>query len=103
MRSCSSPRLAARFAVGDAPLWCVHPALREALDAFRDTLKRWDGRNRLLREAMGNRAFTRHAKAVENAALAHNITLEQGVILRAYTDASTTSTSMPTSCRSMWP
>ncbi|GEM_PF-4827109 len=68
------------------PGWCVHPALREALDAFRDTLKRWDDRNRLLRKAMGNKAFARYAKAVENAALAHNITVEQGVILRAYTD-----------------
>jgi len=71
---------------GREPGWCVHPALREALDAYRDTLKRWDDRNRLLREVMGNKAFTRHAKAVENATLAHNITLEQGVILRAYTD-----------------
>ncbi len=68
------------------PWWCRHPALRDVIDAYRDTLNQWDDRNRLLRETMGSRDYSRHARVVGDAVSAHNITLEQGVILRAYTD-----------------
>ncbi len=76
-----SAQLAAR-----EPWWCRHPELQNAVNDYQDTLNNWDDRNRLLRDAMGEKTFSRHAKGVEIAALAHDITLEQGVVLRAYTD-----------------
>ena len=68
------------------PLWCKFQAWQEAMQRYKAALKDWGERNRLLREIMSEQKYSEHARAVEKAAAQAGIELEQGIIVRAYTD-----------------
>ncbi len=86
LRSCSAPRMAARFAVGDAPQWCRHESLRRAIADYRSALDDWRNMERLARAAVGADAWRKHADAAAVAAAAHGLSQAHGVVLRSYTD-----------------
>ncbi len=68
------------------PWWCRHPALREMMNEYIESLGGWDDIEKLTRIAVGEAAWKRHKKASIMPSMVNNIELPLGIVIRSYTD-----------------